>query len=448
MKINNPLNLKYKKNLSLSMNSEIKNHYDFSKFNGSNTFYNNSKKKFISTENDIIFKSIKNKFLAKHLSFSKDKNKNNKTLTENYSNKSMLNKTNKQNTIDNKSTNSSNTNIKKRASSVSSGNILNKHNTNIFSNSANFSHFKMPLRSNFITSTSNYIPLPSNYFKNKINIIKVNKSMNSKLENSIENLKKEINKNQKNKNQSHSNSKLNLHKYSYSMGKTKSDISKNILNSESTTQSTDDNRQSLQKEINKIKLLNEKMKNSYENKIKILIEEKNNLNRKYENMLKLCNKLKEENEKFQEKETTFMKIMYFLNKKGINLDKIINDMNYNENETINSYSSENNNNNNQNSTISLTSITFPDKVKMKSNLKNFEKIPLMDFSEVPCYQPSDDEEESESEIINNYIPYQYYLDQNQNFYQDKNDNQYYTGVKINPFSYKKIQQIQFNQKNK
>jgi len=66
MKINNPLNLKYKKNLSLSMNSEIKNHYDFSKFNGSNTFYNNSKKKFISTENDIIFKSIKNKFLAKH----------------------------------------------------------------------------------------------------------------------------------------------------------------------------------------------------------------------------------------------------------------------------------------------------------------------------------------------------------------------------------------------
>ena len=51
----------------------------------------------------------------------------------------------------------------------------------------------MPLRSNFITSTSNYIPLPSNYFKNKINIIKVNKSMNSKLENSIENLKKEIN---------------------------------------------------------------------------------------------------------------------------------------------------------------------------------------------------------------------------------------------------------------
>ena len=429
MKINNPLNLKYKKNLSLSMNSEIKNHYDFSKLNGSNTLYNNSKKKFISTENDIIFKSIKNKFLAKHLSFSKDKNKNNKTLTEN------------------KSTNSSNINIKKRASSVSSGNILNKHNNNIFSNSANFSHFKMPLRNNFITSTSNYIPLPSNYFKNKINIIKVNKSMNSKLENSIENLKKEINKNQKKKNPSHSNSKLNLHKYSYSMGKTKTDISKNILNSESTTQSTDDNRQSLQKEINKIKLLNEKMKNSYENKIKILIEEKNNLNRKYENMLKLCNKLKEENEKFQEKETTFMKIMYFLNKKGINLDRIINDMNYNENETINSYSSENNNNN-QNSTLSLTSITFPDKVKMKSNLKNFEKIPLMDFSEVPCYQPSDDEEESESEIINNYIPYQYYLEQNQNFYQDKNDNQYYTGVKINPFSYKKIQQIQFNQKNK
>ena len=77
--MNNPFNLKYKKNLSLSMNSEIKNHYDFSKLNGSNTLYNNSKKKFISTENDIVFKSIKNKFLAKHLSFSKDKNKNNKT---------------------------------------------------------------------------------------------------------------------------------------------------------------------------------------------------------------------------------------------------------------------------------------------------------------------------------------------------------------------------------
>ena len=89
------------------------------------------------------------------------------------------------------------------------------------------------------------------------------------------------------------------------MGKTKSDISKNILNSESTTQSTDDNRQSLQKEINKIKLLNEKMKSSYENKIKLLMKEKNNFNRKYENMLKLCNQLKEENEKFQEKETTF-----------------------------------------------------------------------------------------------------------------------------------------------
>ena len=361
----------------------------------------------------------------------------------------MLNKKNKQKKKKKKKTNEKKKNKKKRANSVSSGNILNKHNkNNIFSNSANFSNFKMPLRNNFITSNSNYIPLPSNYFKNKINIIKVNKSMNSKLENSIENLKKEINKSQKKFNLSHSNSKLNLHKYNHSMGKTKTDISKNILNSESTTQSTDDNRQSLQKEINKIKLLNEKMKNSYENKIKILIEEKNNLNRKYENMLKLCNKLKEENEKFQEKETTFMKIMYFLNKKGINLDRIINDMNYNENETINSYSSENNNNNNQNSTLSLTSITFPDKVKMKSNLKNFEKIPLMDFSEVPCYQPSDDEEESESEIINNYIPYQYYLEQNQNFYQDKNDNQYYTGVKINPFSYKKIQQIQFNQKNK
>ena len=142
--------------------------------------------------------------------------------------------------------------------------------------------------------------------------------------------------------------------------------------------------------------------------------------------------------------------MYFLNKKGLNLDKIINEMNnYNieniENNSLNSSMNENNKN-----TISLTSIKFPDKVKMKSNIKNFEKIPLMDFSEVPCYEPSDDEEEDESnfsEIINNYIPYQFYLGDNNHFFHCNNNQNYFTGIKINPFQQKNIQQIQF-EKNK
>ena len=441
MKLNKALNLKYKKNLSLSMNSDLKNSYDFSKTISQNNSIYNSRKKFISTENDIILKSIKNKFLSKHLSLSKEHNNNNnknKNLTQNFSSKSFLSKKNN-NSIETKSSNSNNSNLKKKSSSISSGNILNKHN-NYFNST--FTHFKIPLKNNFVNSSPNYIPLPSNFLKNKINIIKVNKSINSKLENSIQNLKNEINKSQKKFNN-------NNFKYSHSMKKNK-DFSKNILNSESTNQSTDDNRISLQKEINKIKLLNEKMKNSYENKIKILNEEKNNLNRKLDNMIKLCNKLKDENEKFQEKEKTFMKIMYFLNKKGLNLDKIINEMNnYNieniENNSLNSSMNENNKN-----TISLTSIKFPDKVKMKSNIKNFEKIPLMDFSEVPCYEPSDDEEEDESnfsEIINNYIPYQYYLGDNNHFFHCNNNQNYFTGIKINPFQQKNIQQIQF-EKNK
>ena len=67
MKLNKALNLKYKKNLSLSMNSDLKNSYDFSKTISQNNSIYNSRKKFISTENDIILKSIKNKLLSKHL---------------------------------------------------------------------------------------------------------------------------------------------------------------------------------------------------------------------------------------------------------------------------------------------------------------------------------------------------------------------------------------------
>ena len=164
----------------------------------------------------------------------------------------------------------------------------------------------------------------------------------------------------------------------------------NWLNTDSTTQSTDDNRhliEKLQKENIYLKEKIESQRKFYEFKIKELNQEIFNINEKNKAIMKNYNTMKEENEQYQMKEMKLMKIIYMIKKQGIEIDNIISEVMNEDDSIINKTLSDNTRNN-----ISLTSINFPDKVFINEKNKK-DTVPLLDFDKVPSYEPSEDEEE-------------------------------------------------------
>ena len=164
----------------------------------------------------------------------------------------------------------------------------------------------------------------------------------------------------------------------------------NWLNTDSTTQSTDDNRhliEKLQKENIYLKEKIESQRKFYDFKIKELNQEIFNINEKNKAIMKNYNTMKEENEQYQMKEMKLMKIIYMIKKQGIEIDNIISEVMNEDDSIINKTLSDNTRNN-----ISLTSINFPDKVFINEKNKK-DTVPLLDFDKVPSYEPSEDEEE-------------------------------------------------------
>ena len=166
------------------------------------------------------------------------------------------------------------------------------------------------------------------------------------------------------------------------------------LNTESTTQSTDDNRifiDKLQKENvyykNKLSL----QKKNYECKIKQLNEEIFNINEKNKSIMKMYNELKEENDQYQIKEIKLMKIIYLIKRQGMQIDDIINEVMTDSPQT-------------NRSEISLTSITFPDKVKVPEPpiIKGESFVPFLELNRLPSYE-SEEEDDSPPQKNNFFL---------------------------------------------
>lgn len=229
---------------------------------------------------------------------------------------------------------------------------------------------------NIFQNVPNYIPLPNgNYKKSWINsnFSKINLSQS----NSVKMMAQNRNK-----------------KYNNSISLTASCSSSNILkkespkrlNTESTTQSTDDNRiliDRLQKDNLFYKEKLSTQKKNYESKIKELNEEIFNINEKNKNLMKKYTTIKEENDNYQIKEMKLMKIIYLIKKQGMEIDDIINDV-MNDNQQTNR------------SEISLTSITFPDKVKVPEPtvIKGESFVPFLELNRLPSYESEEEDDDS------------------------------------------------------
>ena len=230
---------------------------------------------------------------------------------------------------------------------------------------------------NIFHNVPNYIPLPNgNYKKNwtNANFSKINLAQS----NSVKMMAQNRNK-----------------KYNNTIALTASCSSSNILkkespkrlNTESTTQSTDDNRiliDKLQKENSFYKEKLETQKKSYERKIKELNEEIFNVNEKNKIIMKKYTTIKEENDNYQIKEMKLMKIIYLIKKQGMEIDDIINDV-MNDNPQTNR------------SEISLTSITFPDKVNVPEPtvIKGESFVPLLELNRLPSYESEEEDDDSQ-----------------------------------------------------
>lgn len=169
-----------------------------------------------------------------------------------------------------------------------------------------------------------------------------------------------------------------------------SSASANKILSTESTQSTDDSRNiiaKLKKENNCLREKLESQKISYESRIKSLLTENNNVNEKYLKLLKSSSELKEQNENFRLKEIKLMKIIYLIKKQGIDVDSVVNTMMDEEDGTSVDKSTR--------SAMSLTGITFPDKVVDDSKNHKKKKIPMLDFKKVPEYESSEEEESSD-----------------------------------------------------
>lgn len=213
-----------------------------------------------------------------------------------------------------------------------------------------------------------------------------------------------------------------------------------IINNITKIGINEDKIKSLYNEIDKYKNelngKNEIIKNQQEliNKYKIIINDKNkkiNDNEKEINELKNKNKviegknnsLKEmftnyekEIKSLKEKEMKLMQILYSLKEKGININSIDNEVS-----NINDFSSSEDKNTDEVNSNSIsdglnkrvddiqsstTTVYFPDKIYMKSIMANTnsEKVPKLNFNQVPEYENSNNEYEYKSnELCHNSV---------------------------------------------
>ena len=156
------------------------------------------------------------------------------------------------------------------------------------------------------------------------------------------------------------------------------------LNTESTMQSKDDNRiliDKLQKENLYYKDKLSLQRKHYEGKIKQMNEQIFNINEKNKSIMKAYNELKEENDQYQIKEMKLMKIIYLIKKQGLQIDDIINKVMNNTPQT-------------NRSEISLTSITFPDKVKVQEPqvIKGESCVPFLELNRLPSYESEEEDD--------------------------------------------------------
>lgn len=247
---------------------------------------------------------------------------------------------------------------------------------------------------NIFHNIPNYVPIPNGIkAKNYPNLNFITKASNLTQSNSVKTMNNNNIPTNTFANHNRSLSKK-FHTISLTTCSSSTNITKkenqNWLNTDSTTQSTDDNRhliEKLQKENIYLKEKIESQRKFYEFKIKELNQEIFNINEKNKAIMKNYNTMKEENEQYQMKEMKLMKIIYMIKKQGIEIDNIISEVMNEDDSIINKTLSDNTRNN-----ISLTSINFPDKVFINEKNKK-DTVPLLDFDKVPSYEPSEDEEE-------------------------------------------------------
>lgn len=238
---------------------------------------------------------------------------------------------------------------------------------------------------NLFHNVPNYIPLPNgNYKKNWTNVNYIQSKINLTQSNSVKMMNK-------NRNKKFNTIALTASCSSSNMIKKESP---KRLNTESTTQSTDDNRiliDKLQKENLYYKDKLDSQKKIYESKIKQLNEEIFNINEKNKTVMKGYNSIKEENEQYQTKEMKLMKIIYLIKKQGMEIDDIINEV-MNDNPQTNR------------SEISLTSITFPDKVNLPEPqiIKGESSVPFLELNKLPSYE-SEEEDDNPPQKYNFFL---------------------------------------------
>ena len=100
----------------------------------------------------------------------------------------------------------------------------------------------------------------------------------------------------------------------------------------------------------------------------------------------------------KEKETTLIKILYIIKENGVDINNILNDINNEDN-------NKNSNGNTLDSNCSSKStVYFPDKVHMKNTMetKGAEKIPKLNFNQVPEYSFRSEKEDNQNDENDNY----------------------------------------------
>ena len=151
-----------------------------------------------------------------------------------------------------------------------------------------------------------------------------------------------------------------------------------------------------EKKISEFQKINEKM----DTEMKTVKKNYAELQIKYDELFTENNDLKEklkENEDnlnfLKEKETTLMKVLYIIKENGIDINSILNEIN---NEDNNKDSNENNSETNRSSNLT---VYFPDKVHMKNTMetKGAEKIPNLDFNQIPEYSFRSEKENQNDE---------------------------------------------------
>jgi septal ring factor EnvC (AmiA/AmiB activator) len=140
------------------------------------------------------------------------------------------------------------------------------------------------------------------------------------------------------------------------------------------------------------------------------------IKKRYDELKENCKKILEENKilknkiienenninNLKEKEIKLMRMLYLIKEQGIDINTILNEVkNESNNESINKSEIIDKNNDN---TLSSLTVYFPDKVNMKNimELKEVEKVPAIDFNNLPEYSfQSEEEKQNNFEEIHN-----------------------------------------------